>query len=74
MEKSSSKSYKSSEKKDKKYSKFNDEYHVVESLGEGKTSRVYLCQEIKDPSKKVALKLVRQDFLSKDKAAIKSIE
>ena len=60
MEKSSSKSYKSSEKSDKKkYSKFNDEYHVVESLGEGKTSRVYLCQEIKDPSKKVALKLVR---------------
>jgi len=69
MEKSS----KSSEKA-KKYSKFNDEYHVIESLGEGKTSRVYLCHEIKDPSKKVALKLVRQDFLSKDKAAIKSIE
>lgn len=72
MEKSSTKSYKSSEKK--KYSKFNDEYHVIESLGEGKTSRVYLCQDISDPSKKVALKLVRQDFLSKDKAAIKSIE
>ena len=56
MEKSSTKS---SEKKTKKYSQFNDEYHVIESLGEGKTSRVYLCQDIKDPSKQVALKLVR---------------
>lgn len=68
MEKSATKSDK------KKYSIFNDEYNVIESLGEGKTSRVYLCTELKDPKKKVALKLVRQDFLSKDKAAIKSIE
>jgi len=54
MEKSSS-----SKSDKKKFSVFNDEYNVVESLGEGKTSRVYLCHELKDPKKKVALKLVR---------------
>lgn len=39
------------EKKEKKYSVFNGEYEVMAGLGEGKTSRVYLCREIKNPTK-----------------------
>jgi len=35
---------------------------------------VYLCDNIKDPSKKIALKLLKQEFLSKGKHHIKSVE
>ena len=53
---------------------FNGEYKVMELLGEGKTARVYLCQHISDPSKKMALKLVRQEFLRSDQSAVASVE
>ena len=39
------KSYAESEKKPI----LNDQYQVVSQLGDGKTSRVYLCQKLSDP-------------------------
>lgn len=49
----------SEKKEQKKSSVFNDEWEVVDNLGEGNTARVYLCQHMKDPTKKIALKLLR---------------
>ena len=37
--------------KPKKYSIFMDKYYVTESLGEGKSSKVYLAHEIENPKK-----------------------
>jgi len=30
---------------------FNGEYEILSSLGEGNTSKVYLCRSLKDPKK-----------------------
>lgn len=64
----------SDQKTKEKFSVFNDEWKVVENLGEGNTAKVYLCEHLKDPSKKIALKLLKQEFLSKGKHHIKSVE
>lgn len=53
---------------------FNGEYEILSSLGEGNTSKVYLARSIKDPKKLVALKLLREEFLQRDKDSIKSVE
>jgi serine/threonine protein kinase len=58
----------------KTYPIFNDTYEIIDHLGEGKTSKVYLCREIANPSKKVALKLIRNEFISSDPSAISNIE
>ena len=47
----------------KKHPIFNNEYEILSSLGDGKTSKVYLCQSIKDKDQKVAMKLLREEFL-----------
>jgi serine/threonine protein kinase len=46
----------------------------VSSLGEGNTSKVYLARSIKDPSHKVALKILREEFLNRDSDSIRSVE
>ena len=53
---------------------FNNEYEILSSLGEGNTSKVYLARSLKDPSKQVALKLLREEFLQRDADSIKSVE
>lgn len=53
---------------------FNNEYEILSSLGEGNTSKVYLARSIKDPSKQVALKLLREEFLQRDADSIRSVE
>jgi len=53
---------------------FNGEYEILSSLGEGNTSKVYLARSLKDPKKKIALKLLREEFLQRDKDSIKSVE
>jgi len=58
----------------KKHPVFNDEYEILSSLGEGNTSKVYLCRSIKDPKKQVALKLLREEFLNRDKDSVKAVE
>jgi serine/threonine protein kinase len=58
--------------KPKRYSVFNKKYYITESLGEGKSSKVYKAFEIDNPKKMVALKLIKQDFIKSGKE--KSIE
>lgn len=53
----------SSKPEKKKYSSFLDKYYITESLGEGKSSKVYKAHEIDDPSQEVAVKLIKQDFI-----------
>lgn len=53
---------------------FKNKYHVVESLGEGHTSKVYLAQGIEDKSQVVALKLLKDEFLQEDANNVKSVE
>jgi len=53
---------------------FNNEYEILSSLGEGNTSKVYMARNIKDPSKIVALKLLREEFLQRDADSIKAVE
>ena len=57
-----------------KHPVFNGEYHVLQSLGEGNTSKVYLARKIDDPTKTVALKLLREEFLQRDQDSIKAVE
>merc|ERR1719326_2410624 len=73
MEKTSSNESMDSKTK-QKHPIFNHEYEILSSLGEGNTSKVYLCRSIKDPKKKVALKLLREEFLQRDGDSIKSVE
>lgn len=65
----------SNESKQKsKHPVFNKQYEILSSLGEGNTSKVYLCRSIADPKKKIALKLLREEFLQRDSDSIKSVE
>ena len=57
-----------------KHPVFNGEYEILSSLGEGNTSKVYLCRSMTDKKKYVALKLLREEFLSRDASSIKSVE
>merc|ERR1712110_51834 len=60
--------------KKQKHPIFNGEYEILSSLGEGNTSKVYLCRSIKDPKQQIALKLLREEFLNRDEHSIKSLE
>jgi len=53
---------------------FNGKYNIMKSLGEGHTSKVYLAHQIGNPSIQVAIKVLKEDFLAKEKDAIKSVE
>jgi serine/threonine protein kinase len=75
LTKSEIKEYKiEGEKEGKIHPIFNKEYEILRSLGDGKTSKVYLCKSIKDPENKVAMKLLREEFLQKDEKNVKSVE
>ena len=69
MQKSSQKS-----NKKQKHPIFNDQYEILSSLGEGNTSKVYLCRSIENPKEMMALKLLRDEFLSRDEKSIKAVE
>merc|ERR1712159_828681 len=60
--------------KKQKHPIFNGEWEILSSLGEGNTSKVYLCRSLKDPKQKIALKLLREEFLQRDGDSIKSVE
>jgi serine/threonine protein kinase len=74
MERNSNGSGSTDSKSKQKHPIFNHEYEILSSLGEGNTSKVYLCRSIKDPKKKIALKLLREEFLQRDSDSIKSVE
>jgi len=57
-----------------KHPVFNNEFQILQSLGEGNTSKVYLARKITDPSKTFALKLLREEFLQRDSDSIKAVE
>ena len=44
---------------------FNNEYRIETLLGQGSTARVYLCRSLKDPTKEVALKLLKNDYIER---------
>lgn len=69
-----SESSKSKNSEAKKHPIFNKEYEIHSSLGDGKTSKVYLIKSLKDKEKKVAMKLLREEFLQKDEKNVKSVE
>lgn len=56
------------------YPIFNDKYDIMSSLGDGKTSKVYLVRSRENPDKKFALKLLRDEFLNKDNKNVKAVE
>ena len=60
--------------KKNKHPIFNQKYEILSSLGEGNTSKVYLVRSLADPKKQFALKLLREEFLNRDKDSIKSVE
>ena len=60
--------------KKKQHPIFCGKYEILSSLGEGNTSKVYLVRSIKEPKKQFALKLLREEFLQRDKDSIKSVE
>merc|ERR1711939_33855 len=60
--------------KKQKHPIFNDQYEILSSLGEGNTSKVYLCRSLKNPKEMMALKLLRDEFLSRDEKSIKAVE
>ena len=43
---------------------FNNKYYITSKLGEGFTSRVYLCVDIQDPSNKFALKVLKESLVA----------
>jgi len=49
-------------------------YEIIRKLGEGKTSRVYLCRSIYDHQDKVAVKIFKEEFFARDKNAIRHVE
>jgi serine/threonine protein kinase len=57
-----------------KYPIFNGEYEILESLGEGTTSKVFKVRNIKEPKKQFALKLLREEFLKREENAIQAVE
>jgi serine/threonine protein kinase len=56
------------------YPVFNNKYNIIKSLGEGHTSKVYLGQDCTNSSVQVAIKVLKEEFLTKEKDAIKSVE
>ena len=46
-----------------KYPIFKNKYEIIRSLGNGNTAKVYLARLLDDPTKKIALKILRDEFL-----------
>jgi hypothetical protein len=57
-----------------KYPLFNGEYEILTSLGEGTTSKVFKVRSLTDPKKCFALKLLREEYLRREKDAIEAVE
>ena len=46
---------------------FNGVYEIIRTLGEGLTSKVYLCRDINNKENEVALKIFRKWYLRRRK-------
>lgn len=58
----------------RKHPIFNDKYEITSSLGQGKTSKVYLANEVGKPDKTVAIKIFREEYLSECEDNVRTIE
>jgi serine/threonine protein kinase len=58
----------------RKFPEFNQKFQILNSLGEGNTSKVYLGQTKEKPRSYAAIKLLREEFLNRDEDSIKSVE
>lgn len=56
-------SFKIQKKETRKYSVFNNKYEIIQELGEGKSSRVFLGRDISKPDNLIAIKLIKQDYI-----------
>lgn len=57
-----------------KHPVFNKEWEIMSSLGSGNTSKVYLCRSLENPNDKIALKLLKEEFLNREDDSIRSVE
>jgi len=48
---------------------FNNEYEILKKLGSGSTANVYLARSIKEPTRKVALKIIKSKWMEETKDA-----
>lgn len=48
---------------------FNNEYEILKKLGNGSTANVYLARSIADPTKEVALKIIKSKWMEETKDA-----
>lgn len=55
------------------YPVFNKQFEILKNLGEGNTSKVYLARSLADPSKTVAIKVLKEEFLRRDSDSILSV-
>ena len=53
---------------------FNNKYELLKSIGHGKTSKVYLCRSLADPSAYFALKIIKEEFICHSRNHIQMIE
>ena len=53
---------------------FNNYYEILKLISKGKSSRVYLCRQLIGPPKLVALKVFQEDYLNKEKDAMKTVD
>ena len=51
----------------------NGKYEMLSTLGEGNTSKVYLAQTLDEPRQYVAIKVLREEFLSRDEDSRKAV-
>jgi len=48
---------------------FNNEYEILKKLGCGSTANVYLARSIKEPTREVALKIIKSKWMEETKDA-----
>jgi len=53
---------------------FKGEYEIIQNLGSGNTAKVYLGRSIKEPSKLVAIKIMKTEYLNRNAKIMKNIE
>jgi serine/threonine protein kinase len=51
----------------------NGKYNLLSTLGEGNTSKVYLASLVDEPTMFVAIKILKDEFLAKDKDAKQAV-
>lgn len=47
----------------------NEKYELRRELGEGKTSKVYLANDVNNSAQKYAIKILKNDYIENDEKA-----